>query len=302
MPSCRPRSGSLDARLREAEVEMRDLERLIPVRTERETSRAAACRRRRAGSPAAHDAVKDARHRWKVALKSVGLPEDFAPPKVKQVVKGNEQVLELRRRRDARKDELDQRERELLVVNNRLQQILDDVRHSCVSDQPIVRIRELIQAVAKEKETLALREDVDKRLRKLVRSRDKAIAVLRKCSRSRHALLTLAGVEDEKGFRQAAADASPRGRSEAAARRADDSDSDDVGQHIQRRSRRHGVQGEGRDIKSRWDQRQKQLADIRARLAQVHERRGACTHEMQSLARTGKWHMRRWNWALSRRS
>ena len=29
-------SGSLDARLREAEIELRDLERLIPVRTERE--------------------------------------------------------------------------------------------------------------------------------------------------------------------------------------------------------------------------------------------------------------------------
>src|SRR5262249_20674884 len=152
----------------------------------------------------AHDAVKDARHRWKNALRSVGLPEDFAPPKVKQVVKNNEQVLELRRRRDVRKDELDQRERELLLVNNRLQQILDDVRITCVSDQPIARIRELIQSVTKEKETLALREEVEKKLRRLARSRDKVIASLRKASRSRHALLTLAGVENEKAFRQAA--------------------------------------------------------------------------------------------------
>src|SRR6185503_18086119 len=113
-------SGSLDARLREAEVEMRDLERLIPVRTERETAeqRHLAAKNR---LTAAQEGVKDARHRWKVALKSVGLPEDFAPPKVKQVVKSNEQVLELRRRRDARKDELDQRDRELLLLNNRLQ-------------------------------------------------------------------------------------------------------------------------------------------------------------------------------------
>jgi uncharacterized protein YhaN len=275
-------SGSLDARLREAEVEMRDLERLIPVRTERETAeqRHLAAKNRLTG---AHDAVKEARHRWKVALKSVGLPEDFAPPKVKQVVKSNEQVLELRRRRDTRKDELDQRERELLVVNNRLQQILDDVRHTCLSDQPIAKIRELIQAVAKEKETLALRESVDKQARKLVRSRDKAIAVLRKCSRSRHALLTLAGVEDEKGFRQAAADAArvadlKRQQGELTIRiqtsLASSYSEEVVG----------AVFKEGRDIKNRWDQRQKQLTDIRARLAQVHERRGACTHEMQSLA------------------
>lgn len=275
-------SGSLDARLREAEVELRDLERMIPVRTERETAeqRHLAAKSRLA---AAHEALKDARHKWKVALKSVGLPEDFAPPKVKQVVKSNEQVLELRRRRDARKDELDQRQRELLVVNNRLQQILDDVRHPCVSDQPIVRIRELIQAVAKEKETLALREGVEKQSRKLVRSRDKAIAVLRKCSRARHALLTLAGVEDEKGFKQAAADSArvadlKRQTAELTIRiqttLSSQFNEESVG----------GVFKEGRDIKGRWDRQQKQLADTRARLAQIHEKRGACTHEMQSLA------------------
>jgi uncharacterized protein YhaN len=276
-------SGSLDARLREAEVELRDLERLIPVRTEREQAeqRHQAAQRR---VTACQEAVKEARHRWKNALRSVGLPEDFAPPKVKQVVKNNDQILELRRRRDARKDELDQRERELLVINNRLQQILDDVRHPCTSDKPIVRIRELIQAVAKEKETLTLREDVEKRLRRLARHRDKVVSVMRKASRQRHALLTLAGVEDEKGFRQAAADWARvvdlrRQQGELTIRiqtALAGSFTEDAVSAV--------FKAEGRDIKGRWDQRQAQLADIRTRLAQIHERRGASTHEMQSLA------------------
>ena len=276
-------SGSLDTRLREAEIELRDLEKLIPVRTERELAeqRHQAAQRRLTG---AQEAVKEAKHRWRNALRSVGLPEDYAPPKVKQVVKNNEQVLELRRRRDARKDELDQRTRELLVVNNRLQQILDDVRHPCVSEQPIVRIRELIQAVTKEKETLTLREDVEKKLRRLTRHRDKIVAILRKASRQRHALLTLAGVESEKNFRQAAADWARvvdlrRQQAELTARiqttLAGQFDEDAVAAVFK---------AEGRDIKGRWDQRQAQLADIRTRLAQIHERRGACTHEMQSLA------------------
>jgi uncharacterized protein YhaN len=276
-------NGSLDARLREAEIELQGLERLIPVRTEREQAEQrhqAALRR----LTAAQEAVKDAKHRWRNALKSVGLPDDFAPPKVKQVVKSNEQVLELRRRRDARKDELDQREREVLVINNRLQQILDDVRHPCTSDQPIVRIRELIQAVAKEKETLALREDIDKRLRRLSRHRDKVVSILRKASRQRHALLTLAGVEDEKGFRQAAADWArvvdlKRQHAELTVR----IQTSLAGQFTEE-AVAAVFKAEGRDIKSRWDQRQQQLADHRTRLAQIHERRGACTHEMKSLA------------------
>ena len=78
-------SGSLDARMREAEMELRDLERLIPIRTEREQALARhQAAQRRLGS--AQEAMKEAKHRWKNALKSVGLPEDFAPLKVKQVV------------------------------------------------------------------------------------------------------------------------------------------------------------------------------------------------------------------------
>jgi len=37
-------------------------------------------------------------------------------------------------------------------------------------------------------------------------------------------------------------------------------------------------------VKGCWERQQKKLAEIRARLAQIHERRGACTQEMQSLA------------------
>ena len=276
-------SGSLDACLREAEIELRDLERLIPIRTEREQAeqRHQASQRQVAGI---QEAMKEARQKWKSALRSVGLPEDFAPPKVKQVVKNNEQVLELRRRRDARKDELDQRERELLVINNRLQQIIDDVRLPCASDQPIVRVRELIQAVVKEKETVTLREDVEKRLRKVLRTRDKIGASLRKASRHKNALFTLAGVEDEKGFRQAAANWTrvvelKRQIAEMTLR----IQSSLTGPHSE-----DAVAGvfhtEGRDIKKRWDERQRELAEHRGKLAQMHERRGACTHEMQSLA------------------
>src|SRR5207247_560679 len=43
-------------------------------------------------------------------------------------------------------------------------------------------------------------------------------------------------------------------------------------------------QAEGRDIKARWDQRQAMLSEIHTHLAQIHERRGASIHEMQSLA------------------
>ncbi len=276
-------NGSLDARLRAAEVELRDLERLIPVRTERESTeqRHQAAERRLA---AAQEAVKEARHRWRNALRSVGLPEDFAPMKVKQVVKNNSGVLELRRRRDARKDELDAREREMLVLNNRIQQIVEDVKLVTAADKPVVKIRELIQALTKEKETLELRSAVEKKIRRLGKERARTVALLRRADRRYQALLTLAGANDEKGFRKAAADCDraadlKRQRDELTLR---------IHQQLAGQFKEESIaevfHREGRDIRPRWDERQKQLAEIRGKLAHLHERRGACTHEMQALA------------------
>ncbi|MEX2176712.1 MAG: AAA family ATPase [Pirellulaceae bacterium] len=276
-------NGSLDARMREAEIELRDLERLIPVRTERESTeqRHQAAERRLV---AAQEGVKEARHRWRNALRSVGLPEDFAPMKVKQVVKSNAGVLELRRRRDMRKDELDQREREMLLLKNRIQQIGDDVHLPSAADKPVVKVRELIQALTKEKETLEVRTAVEKKLRRLTKERNRTVALSRRADRRYQALLALAGVNDDKGFRKAAADCEraadlKRQQVELTAR---------ILQQLAGQFKEEAVaevfHREGRDIRPRWDDRQKQLAEIRAGLAHLHERRGACTHEMQSLA------------------
>jgi uncharacterized protein YhaN len=276
-------TGSLDARMRAAEVELRDLERLIPVRTERESTeqRHQAAERRLA---AAGEAVKEARHRWRNALRSVGLPEDFAPMKVKQVVKNNSGVLELRRRRDARKDELDAREREMLVLNNRIQQIIDDVKLVTAADKPAVKIRELIQALTKEKETLELRSAVEKKIRRLGKDRARTVALLRRADRRYQALLALAGANDEKGFRKAAADCD---RAADLARQRDELTlriHQQLAGQFKEESIAEVFHREGRDIRSRWDEGQKRLAEIRAKLAHLHERRGACTHEMQTLA------------------
>jgi uncharacterized protein YhaN len=275
--------GSLDARLREAEIELRDLERLIPVRTEREATeeRHQAAERRLA---AAHEAVKEAKHRWRNALRSVGLPEDFAPMKVKQVVRSNNGVLELRRRRDSRKDDLDAREREMLVLNNRIQQIIDDVKLVTAADKPALRIRDLVQALTKEKETLELRTAVEKKIRRLGKDRARTIALQRRADRRHQALLAQAGVNDDQAFRKAAADCEraadlTRQREEQTRRIVQQ-----LGGQFTEDTISEVFHREGRDIRPGWEDRQRKLAEIRENLAKLHERRGACTHEMQTLA------------------
>lgn len=276
-------SGSLDARLREAELELKELERLLPVRSQRQQAeqRHAAAQQNLA---AAEAALKEARHRWRNALRAVGLPEDFAPPKVKQVVRSNEQVLELRRRREARKDELQQRQHELLAINSRLQQILDDVGLAATSEQPVDRLRELMQALMQEKQRSQQREGLQKQLRKLQRTRDKLVAALRKAHRARHALLLLAGAENDDDFRRAAADWArvvelKRQHTDLTLR----IQTTLAGQCPEEAIARLLSQ-DGPDVATRWQTQQSELARLRSELASVHEQRGAATQLAQSLA------------------
>ena len=281
-------SGSLDARLREAEIELRDLERLIPVRTEREQAeqRHQAAQRRLA---AAQDAVKDARHRWKNALRSVGLPEDFAPPKVKQVVKSNE-----RRAGPASPPRRPQgRARPARARDARRQQ-----SHPADSGRRAASVRRATSRSSgfaswfrpsrRRRKRSTLREDVEKKLRHLVAriARQGRSRCCARPSRSRHALLTLAGVERREGL--------PPGRGRLRARVADlkrqhAEQTIRIQTHAGRRNspkRRSPRSSRPKAATSRpaGTSGRQQLADIRARLAQMHERRGACTHEMQSLA------------------
>ena len=278
-----PGSGALDIRLREAETELRDLEKLLPAKNEHE----AAVQRNNLADRrlnAATEALKEARSRWRNALRSVGLPEDFAPHRVKQVVRSNENVLELRRRRDSRREELDQRERELLVLSTRIGQLLTDVRMQPTSDNPQAQLRQLTQALTQEKELQDLKQGYVKKFRKLQTLRTRTTAKIRSLSHKRRKMLDLADVADLKAFRQAAADWSAaqnlrRQRDELSTRIANL-----VGGEYTDEELSAVYAQEGSDLQSRCQQRTQWTREVQMRMAEIHERRGTYMSEMKALA------------------
>ena len=278
-----PGSGPLDARLREAEAQLRELERLAPLTTEQSTAeqRHDLSQRRYA---TAQETLKEARGRWRAALRGVGLPEDFPPHKIKHVVRSTDNLQELRRRLELRRDELDQKERELLVLTSRISQLVGDVRLTPADDHPQVQLRQLTQALAQERDTLELRAGTLKKAKQLGRLRGRCKARIRQAIRRRSALFQLAGVADLAAFRQVASQAAKAGDLQR--------QRDELTKKIQTSLAGQFTEEqiaavfarEGRDLQSRWDQRLAHVQEIRARLASLHERRGACTHEMQQLA------------------
>ena len=274
--------GALDARLREAEVELRELERLSPLTNERLSAeqRHQLAQRKLAAAQETHKTV---RTRWVEALRSVGLPQDFPLQKVKHVLKNSDQVQELRRRRDERRGELEQREREVQAVAARIQQLFTDIRLTPASDKPQPMLRQLAQALVQEQEVLDLRQSIVKKIKRLKTLRSRFGMKTRSAARKRSALLQLAGVIDMPAFRQVAAEAA----------RATDlrKHREEISQKIQSalagQFTEDQIAGlfarEGRDLQARWDQRMTHLHEVRTRLAGIHERRGACSHEMNLL-------------------
>ena len=278
-----PGGGPLDARLRAAESELREIERLMPLVTDSLAAeqKAEAAQRK---LEATQEAYKTARQRWREALKGVGLPEDFAPQKVRHVVRRGDAVVETRRRREIRRDELEQREREMLAMSSRIQQLMADCRLTPKSSDPQEQLRQLTQTLAGEKEILQVKDNTLRSARKLRRERARSRHLIQQALRRRSALLATAGVADMVAFRQVAADTAKANElrqqrqelsAQIAAAIAGRYDEDQVA----------GVfAAEGTDLAQRWDQRGSHLAELRARIGSLHERRGACTHEMEQLA------------------
>ena len=275
--------GALDIRLREAENELRELERMAPQKAELEAcaARNEVAQRRYA---AAQESLKEARNRWKNALRNAGLPEDFQPHKVRTVAKSTDNLADTRRRREARKDELEQRERELLVFCSRVQQLMADVRVTPSTDKPQLQIRQLSQALASEKETLEMREALVKKIRGLKRTKQKISTGIRNAIRRRHSLFSVAGVVDAAGFKAAAADYAKL----LDLRKQRDEISVKIKHQLHDEFAEETISGvfarEGRDLQQRWDERVAKAQDIRQKLAQMHERRGVINAEMQALA------------------
>lgn len=278
-----PGGGPLDARLREAESELREIERLMPLVGEQQTAeqKAEAAQRK---LTAAQEAYKSARGRWREALKAVGLPEDFAPQKVRHVVRRGDAVVEMRRRREIRRDELEQREREMLAMSARVQQLLADCRLTPKASDPQEQLRQLVQTLTQEKEIQELKASTLRAVRKMRKEQARARHLIRQAFRRRSALLALAGVADLVAFRAVAADTAKA----QDLRLKRDELAEKIGAALAGQYTEAQIAGvmatDGPDLQSRWDQRGTHVQELRSRIVLLHERRGALQAEMQQLA------------------
>jgi uncharacterized protein YhaN len=276
--------GALDVRMQRAEEDLRRLEELLPLQTQRDVlkTKADTAKRQEAEAEAA---VKEARGRYKSVLRSLGLPETFSINTLRQHSQKGEELSQTRRQVEVVRDELQQRERELLSLATRIDQLMGDIRVKPASDRPQDRLEQLSKVVEEQRDLNLHKGDLKRRVRELRKEFEQAMRLMRRDQRSREAVFTKLGVRNEKEFNRAV----DRWRQFRVftKRRADLSEkiiATLAGRITEEQLDAELASNEEETIEVRRESALTKVRDHRVRLGQLHERRGQAQQEMTMLA------------------
>jgi uncharacterized protein YhaN len=276
--------GALDARLADAESRVAALEELLPLDAKRQAAeqRSQTAQQR---SVQLAESLKQARHRWQAALRSVGLPENMSPQDIRELTEGSEQATQVRRQIQSRHDELASRRRELDSLNGRIAALLEEVDMRPEGDDPQTHLRQMTAALAHQQQLFDRRKVLKQQDRELRKEAGGISRELRKLSDRRERMLSRAGAEDDRSFRQLAARELKRRK----LTKSRDDANRRIAAALQGRQDQKQVAHElethrGEALHTRWEHLTEQLREAERKLSQLHQRRGECIQEMRSLA------------------
>lgn len=276
--------GQLDSRLRAAEADVAALEALLPLNGGRQ----AATGRAKAAADAAAEAesaLKTARHKWRGALRTIGLPEGLSPKQAQQFARGCGKTARLRKRREIRFEEFRRIERDLEAFTTRITQLMQEAGLKPQAADPQARLKQLILAVSDQKLVVERRQGVVRQARALRRELHKVRREIEDQKRRKKALLASAGTEEERQLRELA---DLHRRTDDLTRQHDEITSQITfalaGQFTEE-SIADEITREGLgSLSERRADLAAQLSHAQGRQSQLYERRGEINHELKALA------------------
>ena len=276
--------GPLDARVTEAEECVKRLEDLTPLESQRQASlaRADRCQEKIAD---AKGKLEQAKAQWRDALRSANLPESFLPEHIQQLSEGSDQTLQIAKRLQLRREELQSREEELLAISGRVDQLLGDVQITAASDDPKTQLRQLSATMAEQRQWVERRKELKSQHRELKREFRAAAKRLRTLVRQRSLLLHHAAVEDEAELRKTAARQARIDQLSSENRQLSERIRLAIGQQCSEEAVGEVLEAHDAErIEPYWDRLVARLQESQGRLTQLHQSRGEMNQEMKSLA------------------
>jgi uncharacterized protein YhaN len=276
--------GPLDVRVKAAEQYVKRLEELTPL----DAKRQAALNSGEATKEKAHRAAEDlreAQQQWRSALRSANLPESFQPEHIQQLSEGNDQTVQIGRRLQSCRQELQQRESELDAVTQRVVDLMKDVQITPASSDPRTQLRQVAAALAEQRQWIARRKEIRQEHRELKRQFREAAGKLRKLLGQRSALLRQANVNDDGQLRKLAQRQARIQELTAMNNDLNQRIKLSIGSQCTEAAVGEVLETHGEDrLESYWERLLARLQDAQTRLTQLHEQRGQMVQEMKSLS------------------
>ena len=279
-----PGTGNFPLRLEEAERELAGLETLLPIegrlRSARQEHDALLREVARVG-----EEVADARRRWKRALEEARLPSDFTPKQVKQVYRRLDSVEGLIERLRRAREEVDQRQRELDAVSDRVRALVEQAEVRVSSEDPIEQLHVLGAELAEQEQRMEQREVLLKQAAGLRKRRAKIQEAVSQLKYRRREILHEAGAGDEEELRRRA----ERYAQFEDLRRRRDAVQDEIdnvihGQCPAAAIEEHLASDALDELEGRWDKLQERVQHIDAQLRDRFEKRGQLAEQLKAAS------------------
>jgi len=277
-------NGSLTSRLEAAEAELASLEELMPLDTRRQAARQEA-ETASALAARAESELTDARRHWRRALSETGLPPGFSPKQVRNLFQHSDRIAETHRHLQRRREELEQRRRELDALTDRISQISADVGLTGDRNDPIEQLHELTRLLAEQETRIARRRELRDQARRIRRKRAKHEAAILQLKYRRSEFLSQAGADNEQQFRERALRI---GRADQLRQQRESVQAEitvAIGGHCTEQAVAEQLaEGANQQLEARWDSLQERLPTIEKQLQQQFEQRGQLNEQVKTLA------------------
>ncbi|TWT76929.1 hypothetical protein Pla123a_23540 [Posidoniimonas polymericola] len=195
--------GSASLQLQHAERHLAELERTLPIETQRRQANEEV-----AAAEAEHDAAKhrlaDALARWSAALASLGLPDSISPKDLVAMAHQYEQLAEWQLKAENRQDEVDRRAREYERVTQRITSLAEEADLVVEDATPLEQLEALLSERRLQQSRIDHRKKLMERGKSLREKQQRRVAEIESLEGRRDSLFRTARCEDEDAYRRLA--------------------------------------------------------------------------------------------------
>lgn len=273
-----------ESKLEDAEQELSKLEDILPLETRTKNAKVE-CEESKRNLADAEEELLNAQKKWRSKLRSMGLPENLAPIHVKELLDRTERITGFNLKIQDRQSELSQKKRDLRTLEDRIKKLVLEVEITPVSEDPLERLQQLDEELAKQRSLMDQRKALASEYRSLRKNLLKRKRELEKLKGSRHRMFSRIGAETEDAYRDFAL------KHEQVEKLLHNRESicDQISAALGSKFSEKEVAEEldaygGSSLETRWESMQAQLEEYASRQSWLNQQLGEVQQEMRNLA------------------